>query len=73
MCNTRTIDPAVSEKKIFEIVDDGRLTDGRRTDTGAWVYNKSNQWVNQQYPKHIGGADGANKEPGSTGAFGESA
>ena len=27
----RTIGPAVSEKKIFEIVDDGR-------DAGAWVY-----------------------------------
>ena len=30
----RTIDPVVSEKKIFEIVDDGR------TDAGAWVYYK---------------------------------
>ena len=44
MCNMRTIGPAVSEKKIFEIVDDGR-TDGRttddgRTDAGAWVYYK---------------------------------
>ena len=42
MCNMRTIGPAVSEKKIFEIVDDdGRTTDdGRRTDAGAWVYYK---------------------------------
>ena len=35
MCNMRTIGPAVSEKKIFEIVDDGRTTGGRtggRTD-----------------------------------------
>ena len=38
MCNMRTIGPAVSEKKIFETVDDGRRTDGRRTDDGAWVY-----------------------------------
>ena len=30
MCNMRTIGPAVSEEKIFEIVDD----DGRRTDDG---------------------------------------
>ena len=36
MCYMRTIGPAVSEKKIFEIVDD----DGRRTDAGAWVYYK---------------------------------
>ena len=36
----RTIGPAVSEKKIFEIVnDDGRRTDGR-TDAGSWVYYK---------------------------------
>ena len=35
----KTIGPAVSEKKIFEIVDDGR-TDGRRTDAGACVYYK---------------------------------
>ena len=39
MCNMRTIGPAVSEKKIFEIVDDGRRTDdGRadgRTDAGS--------------------------------------
>ena len=28
------IDQAVSEKKMFEIVD------GRRTDAGAWVYFK---------------------------------
>ena len=44
MYNMRTIGPAVSEKKIFEIVDDGRQTDGRttdgRTDAGAWVYYK---------------------------------
>ena len=40
MCNMRTIGPAVSEKKIFEIVDDGRTDDGRRTDAGAWVYYK---------------------------------
>ena len=32
----RTIGPAVSEKKIFEIVNDY----GRRTDAGAWVYYK---------------------------------
>ena len=38
MCNMRTIGPAVSEKKIFEIVNDGR-TDGR-TDAGGWVYYK---------------------------------
>ena len=32
MCNMRTIGQAVSEKKIFEIVDDdGRTTDGRRS------------------------------------------
>ena len=31
MCNMRTIGPAVSEKKIFEIVDDGRTTDDGRT------------------------------------------
>ena len=30
MCNMRTIGPAVSEKEIFEIVDDA----------GAWVYYK---------------------------------
>ena len=43
MCNMRTIGPAVSEKKIFEIVDDDGRTDehGRtRTDAGAWVYYK---------------------------------
>ena len=40
MCNMRTIDPVVSEK-VFEIVDDGRTYDGRRTDDdGAWVYYK---------------------------------
>ena len=40
MCNMRTIGLVVSEKKIFEIVDDdGRTTDGR-TDTRAWVYYK---------------------------------
>ena len=38
MCNMRTIGSAVSEKKIFEIVDDGR-TDGR-TDDEEWVYYK---------------------------------
>ena len=27
MCNMRTIGQAVSEKKIFEIVDDGRTTE----------------------------------------------
>ena len=27
-----TIDPVVSEKKIFEIMDDGRSDDGRQTD-----------------------------------------
>ena len=32
MCDMRTIGPAVSEKKIFEIVDDDGRTDGRRTD-----------------------------------------
>ena len=32
MCNMRTIGPAVSEKKIFEIVDDGRRTDDGRAD-----------------------------------------
>ena len=31
MCNMRTIGPAVSEKKIFEIVGDGRRTDDGRT------------------------------------------
>ena len=36
----RTIGPAVSEKKIFEIVDDDRRTDDGRTDAGAWVYYK---------------------------------
>ena len=37
----RTIGPAVSEKMIFEIVDDddGRTDDGR-TDARAWVYYK---------------------------------
>ena len=29
------IEPAVSDEKIFEIVD-GRRTDGPRTDDGAW-------------------------------------
>ena len=43
MCNMRTIGPAVSEKKLFEIVDDGQMdgrTDDGRTDAGAWVYYK---------------------------------
>ena len=34
---------AVSEKKIFEIVDDDgrrRTTDDGRTDAGSWVYYK---------------------------------
>ena len=31
MCNMRTISPAVSEKKIFEIVDDAG-----QTDAGSW-------------------------------------
>ena len=36
------IGQAVSEEKIFEIVDDGRRTDDdrRRKDAGAWVYYK---------------------------------
>ena len=47
MCNMRTIGPAVSEK-IFEIVNDGRTDDGRRTDVEAWVYYKN---VRQLGPK----------------------
>ena len=30
--------PAVSEKKIFKIVDDDRRTTDGRTDDGAWAY-----------------------------------
>ena len=38
MCNMRTIGPAVSEKKIFEIVnDDGRTTDGRKPEHGYTI------------------------------------
>ena len=40
MYNMRTISPAVSEKKSFEIVDDNGRTDRRQTDAGAWVYYK---------------------------------
>ena len=37
MCYMRTIDPVVSEKKIFEIVDDGRWTDGRTPEHGYTI------------------------------------
>ena len=40
VCVMRTIGPAVSEKKIFEIVDDDGRTTDRQTDAGAWVYYK---------------------------------
>ena len=36
--------PSVSEEKIFEIVD-GRRTDGRRTDDGAWPSYKLTLWA----------------------------
>ena len=34
----KTIGPAVSEKKIFEIVDDGRTDDGRTPEHGNKYY-----------------------------------
>ena len=37
MCNMRTIGPAVLEKKIFEIVDDGRTDDGRTPEHGYTI------------------------------------
>ena len=44
--NLALIGQAVSEKKMFEIVDDGRTTDDRRrTDAGPWVYYKLTLWA----------------------------
>ena len=50
MCNMRTIGPAVSEKKIFEIVDDGRTPEHGYTMPSAQVSQKCRGGVNA---KHI--------------------
>ena len=57
LCNMRTIGPAVSEKKIFEIVDDdGRTLDDGRTPEHGYTISECQTTRNQDDsdPKFLG-------------------